>query len=110
MISFWAITANLNNPGTLNLVKKKIDLNIFITWNNWWHYAYTPHEKSMPNLTTLLVVLRKYVINNLSNMIKLILNKRIAWLDPERGCRGVRTPLIFAQHPIQNLSTPSTFP
>ena len=79
MISFWAITANLNNPGTLNSVKKKIDLNIFITWNNWWHYAYTPHEKSMPKLTTLLVVLRKYVINNLSNMIKLILNKRILY-------------------------------
>ena len=108
MISFWAITANLNNPGTLNSVKKN-DLNIFITWNNWWHYAYTPHEKSMPKLTTLLVVLRKYVINNLSNMIKLILNKRIAWLDPEGGA-GVHIPLIFAQHPIQNLSTPSTFP
>ena len=33
----------------------------------------------MPKLTTLLVVLRKYVINNLLNMIKLILNKHILY-------------------------------
>lgn len=42
-------------------------------------YIYTPHEKFMPELTTMLIILRKYVINNLSNMIKLILNKRILY-------------------------------